>query len=147
MADLSTLLVIYATCQPFSTQNRVCGDDPRKQLIVVSLAVARRPCPAKIFFENVPGLASAAYRPILDLVRAELAALGYAVGVLIFKRSQPRGIGNIHATISGLQLVEGRLRQPMLATDLRCRKPSFLPYPPSHDFVEKSQIILEIVLQ
>lgn len=73
------LLVICAPCQPFSTQNRVRRDDPRKQLIVVSLAVARRLRPSMIFFENVPGLASAAYRPILDSVRAELVTLGYSI--------------------------------------------------------------------
>jgi DNA (cytosine-5)-methyltransferase 1 len=86
------LLVICAPCQPFSTQNRVRGDDPRKQLIVVSLAVARRLKPAMIFFENVPGLASAAYRPILDSVRTELASLGYAVSEPLVRDAANYGV-------------------------------------------------------
>lgn len=86
------LLVICAPCQPFSTQNRVRGEDPRKQLIVVSLAVARRLRPAMIFFENVPGLASAAYRPILDSVRNELVALGYAVSEPLVRDAADYGV-------------------------------------------------------
>lgn len=86
------LLVICAPCQPFSSQNRVRGDDPRKQLIVVSLAVARRLKPAMIFFENVPGLASAAYRPILDSVRTELADLGYAVSQPLVRDAADYGV-------------------------------------------------------
>jgi DNA (cytosine-5)-methyltransferase 1 len=86
------LLVICAPCQPFSSQNQLRGDDPRKQLIVVSLAVARQLKPAMIFFENVPGLASATYRPILDSVRAELAALGYAVSEPLVRDAADFGV-------------------------------------------------------
>lgn len=73
------LLVICAPCQPFSSQNRFRGDDDREQLIVRALTVAERLNPEMIFFENVPGLASAAYRPILDEVRGKLSYLGYAL--------------------------------------------------------------------
>lgn len=86
------LMIVCAPCQPFSSQNRVRGDDPRKQLIVVSLAVARRLQPSMIFFENVPGLASAAYRPILDSVRGELASLGYTVSEPMVRDAADYGV-------------------------------------------------------
>lgn len=86
------LLVICAPCQPFSTQNRLRGGDPREQLIVVSLAVVIRLRPAMIFFENVPGLASPAYRPILDSVRTELVALGYAVSQPLVRDAADYGV-------------------------------------------------------
>lgn len=73
------LLAICAPCQPFSSQNRHRGDDEREQLIVRALAVAERLKPAMVFFENVPGLATPAYRSIVAEVQAKLDALGYVV--------------------------------------------------------------------
>jgi DNA (cytosine-5)-methyltransferase 1 len=73
------LVVICAPCQPFSSQNRMRAEDERKQLIIRALAVVERLRPTAVFFENVPGLASAAYRPILDAVRGKLAKMGYAL--------------------------------------------------------------------
>jgi DNA (cytosine-5)-methyltransferase 1 len=69
-------LIIYAPCQPFSSQNRKRGDDVREQLIVRSLAAVPVLRPKLIFFENVPGLATPSYLPIfkeLDLALPELA--------------------------------------------------------------------------
>jgi DNA (cytosine-5)-methyltransferase 1 len=86
------LLVICAPCQPFSSQNRMRGDDPREQLIVRALAVAKRLQPATIFFENVPGLASPAYRPILDSVRIELQSLGYALSEPLVRDAADYGV-------------------------------------------------------
>lgn len=73
------LLVICAPCQPFSSQNRHRGGDPREQLIVRALAVAERLKPKLIFFENVPGLATPAYRSIVAEVRVRLAAMDYVL--------------------------------------------------------------------
>lgn len=86
------LLVICAPCQPFSSQNRMRGEDARKQLIVTALAVARRLRPAMVFFENVPGLASAASRPILDTVRRELSSMGYALSEPLLRDAADYGV-------------------------------------------------------
>lgn len=86
------LLAICAPCQPFSSQNRARGDDPREQLIVRALAVARQLQPAMIFFENVPGLASPAYRPILDSVRVELQAMGYSLSEPLVRDAADFGV-------------------------------------------------------
>jgi DNA (cytosine-5)-methyltransferase 1 len=56
------LVVICAPCQPFSSQNRYRGNDEREQLIMRALTVVARLSPSLVFFENVPGLASPAYR-------------------------------------------------------------------------------------
>lgn len=73
------LVVICAPCQPFSSQNRHRGNDKREQLIVRALAVIAKLRPALVFFENVPGLASPAYREIVTAVHAGLRGLDYAV--------------------------------------------------------------------
>lgn len=73
------LVVICAPCQPFSSQNRHRGNDRREQLIVRALTVVARLRPSLVFFENVPGLASPAYREIVTSVHAGLEKLGYAV--------------------------------------------------------------------
>ena len=73
------MLVICAPCQPVSSQNRYRVGDAREQLIVRALSVAQRLDPDTIFFENVPGLATPAYRPIIADVHKQLAELGYVV--------------------------------------------------------------------
>jgi len=73
------MLVICAPCQPFSSQNRYRGNDSREQLIVRALSVAKKLDPDTIFFENVPGLATPAYRSIVADVHKRLAELGYVV--------------------------------------------------------------------
>ncbi|MDP9855944.1 DNA (cytosine-5)-methyltransferase 1 [Agrobacterium tumefaciens] len=73
------LVVVCAPCQPFSSQNRHRGNDEREQLIVRALAVVAKLRPALVFFENVPGLASPAYREIVSAVHAGLRGLGYSV--------------------------------------------------------------------
>ena len=73
------LVVVCAPCQPFSSQNRHRGNDKRELLIVRALAVVAKLNPSLVFFENVPGLASAAYREIVTSVHNGLQKLGYAV--------------------------------------------------------------------
>ncbi|MBZ9918263.1 DNA cytosine methyltransferase [Mesorhizobium sp. B2-4-2] len=73
------MLVICAPCQPFSSQNRYRGDDAREQLIVRAISIAQRLDPDTIFFENVPGLATPAYRSIVSDVQKSLAEFGYVV--------------------------------------------------------------------
>ncbi len=73
------MLVICAPCQPFSSQNRYRGDDAREQLIIRALSVAQRIDPDTIFFENVPGLATPAYRTVVSDVQKRLAEFGYVV--------------------------------------------------------------------
>ena len=73
------LLIVCAPCQPFSSQNRHRGNDVREQLIIRALEVARRLKPRLIFFENVPGLATPAYRTIVSALKSELSELRYFV--------------------------------------------------------------------
>lgn len=71
------LLIVCAPCQPFSSQNRKRGNDPREQLILKSVSLIRRVRPSLIFFENVPGLVSPSYRPVLEALSKRLRRLGY----------------------------------------------------------------------
>ena len=48
------------------------------------------------------------------------------LGILIFQSFQPRGLGNLHAAILGLQFVERRRAQAVPTTHLHCRHPRFL---------------------
>jgi DNA (cytosine-5)-methyltransferase 1 len=66
------LLVVCAPCQPFSSQNRKRGKDDRARLILQAGRFARILRPRLIFFENVPGLASARHSPILEELRKAL---------------------------------------------------------------------------
>lgn len=86
------LMIICAPCQPFSSQNRVRAEDSRKQLIVRALAAVARVEPTAVFFENVPGLASAAYRPILDAVKDKLGRLGYALSEPMVRDAADYGV-------------------------------------------------------
>ncbi|MBN9335198.1 DNA cytosine methyltransferase [Devosia sp.] len=86
------LLIICAPCQPFSSQNRSRGADHREQLIVRALAAVERLNPTTVFFENVPLLASAAYRPILDAVRSRLSELGYSLSEPLVRDAANYGV-------------------------------------------------------
>ncbi|MBY3589246.1 DNA cytosine methyltransferase [Rhizobium bangladeshense] len=86
------LVVICAPCQPFSSQNRYRGNDKREQLIIRALAVVARVKPALVFFENVPGLASPAYRNIVTEVHLELKELGYFVSEPIVRDAADFGV-------------------------------------------------------
>ena len=86
------LLVICAPCQPFSSQNRKRGADPRDQLILQSVRLARVVRPKLIFFENVPGLASPNHRPILEALRRRLRRLGYQMTDPIVKDAADFGV-------------------------------------------------------
>lgn len=86
------LVVICAPCQPFSSQNRHRGSDKREQLILRALAVVEKLSPSLVFFENVPGLASPAYRKIVTEVHAGLNNLGYAVSEPIVRDAADFGV-------------------------------------------------------
>lgn len=74
------LVAVCAPCQPFSARNQQRGGDPREQLIVKSLAVVERLQPQVVVFENVPGLTTTSYLPVLDALRVELLRIGYLFG-------------------------------------------------------------------
>lgn len=74
------LLVVCAPCQPFSSQNRNKGKDPRAGLIFESVRFAAALRPEVVFFENVPGLTTPRFRRILDRLRKELRKVGYTLG-------------------------------------------------------------------
>lgn len=78
-ANQVDLLVICAPCQPFSSQNRKRGNDPREDLIVRSLSAVRALRPQLIFFENVPGLAGPNYQGLLASLFAALKRVGYSI--------------------------------------------------------------------
>lgn len=86
------LVAICAPCQPFSSQNRHRGDDEREQLIVRALAVVERLKPSAVFFENVPGLATPAYRAIVSQVRQKLHGLGYVVSEPLVRDAADFGV-------------------------------------------------------
>jgi DNA (cytosine-5)-methyltransferase 1 len=71
------LLVVCAPCQPFSSQNRRRGTDPRALLLLESVRFAAVLNPKCIFFENVPGLTSPANQHVLSALKTRLLALGY----------------------------------------------------------------------
>jgi DNA (cytosine-5)-methyltransferase 1 len=71
------LLVICAPCQPFSSQNRAKKQDSRMQLVLEAIRFAAVLRPKLIFFENVPGIASARHAALLTDLRSGLAHLGY----------------------------------------------------------------------
>lgn len=74
------LVVICAPCQAFSAKNARRGSDHREQLVIQALSVVERLDPALVLFENVTGLATKSFRPVLDALRIELMRLGYAFG-------------------------------------------------------------------
>jgi DNA (cytosine-5)-methyltransferase 1 len=86
------LLVVCAPCQPFSSQNRKRGNDPREELIVRSLAVIPGLRPGLIFFENVPGLATASYLPILEELRSCIAEFGYSITTPLLRDAACYGV-------------------------------------------------------
>ncbi|WP_144575946.1 DNA cytosine methyltransferase [Agrobacterium sp. DE0009] len=92
VGGMTDLVVICAPCQPFSSQNRHRGNDEREQLIVRALAVVAKLRPALVFFENVPGLVSPAYREIVTTVHAGLKGLGYAVSEPIVRDAADFGV-------------------------------------------------------
>ena len=71
------LVMICAPCQPFSSRNNDRGDDPRELLILKALSVVERLSPETVMFENVLGLKSKQFAPVLDALRLELLRLGY----------------------------------------------------------------------
>ena len=75
------LLVFCAPCQPFSSQNRKRGFDQRSTLLLQAGRFAQALKPKCILFENVPGLTTRANEGIVELLRAELQAKGYALSV------------------------------------------------------------------
>lgn len=70
------LLVICAPCQPFSSQNRKRGEDPRAKLVLESSKFIRQLSPKLVFFENVPGLASS---QVFSKLKQRLSRVGYTL--------------------------------------------------------------------
>lgn len=68
------LLVVCAPCQPFSSQNRKRGEDPRSNLVLESIKFIQKLSPKLVFFENVPGLASS---NVFIALERRLHRLGY----------------------------------------------------------------------
>jgi len=76
------LLAVCAPCQPFSSQNKKRKSrDIRSDLILESVRFAKALTPRVIFFENVSGLASPRFRHVLEVLRSDLFALGYELGL------------------------------------------------------------------
>ncbi len=74
------LMVVCAPCQPFSSQNRKRGADPRSLLLLQCVRFAKVLMPRCIVIENVPGIASPSHRQILARLRRALGKVGYALG-------------------------------------------------------------------
>lgn len=86
------LLVICAPCQPFSSQNRKRGSDPREQLLIHSLLAVKAVKPELIFFENVPGLVGPSYRVVVEELRNGLSAAGYKMTDPLLKDAASYGV-------------------------------------------------------
>lgn len=106
------LLIVCAPCQPFSSQNRKRGTDPRSTLILQAGRFARILRPKVIFFENVPGLAS--HVELLESLRKGLGR-NYSLG-------PPQRVD-----ASDYGVPQRRVRCIMIAT--RGGKPPHLPAP------------------
>lgn len=74
------LLVVCAPCQPFSSQGRRDGTDPRARLIFSAVRFATILKPKLILFENVPGLASGRFSKVLAELRDRLKKANYCMG-------------------------------------------------------------------
>jgi DNA (cytosine-5)-methyltransferase 1 len=74
------LMVVCAPCQPFSSQNRKRGVDPRSLLILQCVRYAKVLQPKCIAIENVPGIASPSHTEILRTLELSLADIGYILG-------------------------------------------------------------------
>lgn len=55
------------------------------------------------------------------------------LGVLRFQRLQPPSFGHFHAAILGSPIIEGRVTDPMLATQLLRAKPSLMLFQITND--------------
>lgn len=73
------LLVVCAPCQPFSSQNKKRGNrtDLRTNLILEAVRFAAILKPKHIFFENVAGMTTPKFRPLLEELGAQLNELDY----------------------------------------------------------------------
>lgn len=86
------LLIVCAPCQPFSSQNRKRGNDVRENLILKSSRLIATVRPKLVFFENVPGLASPSYRPILSTLRRRMKRMGYRMTEPMVKDAADFGV-------------------------------------------------------
>lgn len=86
------LMIVCAPCQPFSSQNRKRGNDPREELILDSVSLIRLVRPKLIFFENVPGIVSPSYRPVLLALGLRLRKLGYSMTEPLLKDAADFGV-------------------------------------------------------
>lgn len=73
-------LVLYAACtpcQPFSTLNRMKGEDPRKHLLLKFAQLVEEAPPHFILVENVPGLNTAYGREVYESFMQTLERCGF----------------------------------------------------------------------
>lgn len=73
-------IVLYAACtpcQPFSTLNRMKGEDKRKILLIAFAEIIKKSPPDFIIVENVPGLSNAYGREIYDEFIKILKNMGF----------------------------------------------------------------------
>ena len=73
-------VVLYAACtpcQPFSTLNRMKGEDDRKDLLLSFAEIVKKSPPDYIVVENVPGLSSAYGRDIYQRFMEVLSVCGF----------------------------------------------------------------------
>lgn len=71
------LLAVCAPCQPFSSQNNYNGKGGNKDLILESVKFAEILKPKIIFFENVRGLLSEKFAPLLEKLQQQLQKINY----------------------------------------------------------------------
>jgi DNA (cytosine-5)-methyltransferase 1 len=112
------LLVVCAPCQPFSSQNRKRGNDQREQLILKSVRLIRLVRPKLVFFENVPGLASPSYRPILATLRGRMRRLGYRITDPLVKDAADYGVPQRRRRCIMLAARREKALEAFLALDL-----------------------------
>lgn len=113
------LLVVCAPCQPFSSQNRKRGNDPREQLIVRSLQLVPVVKPQIIFFENVPGLAGPSYASVLEQLRSELQKLGFSRTEPLLRDAADFGVPQRRRRCIMMAARDSTALEKFIATDLK----------------------------
>lgn len=86
------LLVVCAPCQPFSSQRRHPGCDPRAELVLEAVRFARALDPTVILVENVPGLIRAQNGEMLRRLRDGLSEIGYVSSEPLIVDAQDYGV-------------------------------------------------------
>lgn len=123
-------------CQPFSIGGKQLGVHDERNMIPQFVRALREIGPPLFLMENVPGLASPAWRPYLEAFLQEVEGLGYntcyrVVNAAAYGVPQKRR----RLVILGSRIVRPSFPAPTHGPD------TFMPYAKSEDFIRPETII------